>query len=83
MPIYKSFFTIFLTIMIIHQMTAQTYEPALAYPMAEIIVDGNLEDWPKDMKTYSIGHLAFGEIIEKNDLKGTFRVGHNASKKVI
>ncbi|GAB5550821.1 MAG: hypothetical protein Sapg2KO_04120 [Saprospiraceae bacterium] len=35
------------------------------------------------MVKYPIGALAFGDITEENDLKGSFRIGYNATQKAI
>lgn len=83
MSIHTHLLTLSLTALITFQLEAQMYEPALAFSMSKIIIDGYLEDWPQDVNVYPINHLEFGETTEMNDLKGSFRIGYDASVKAI
>lgn len=83
MSIHTHLFTLCFSLLITFQLEAQMYETALAFPISKIVIDGNLKDWPEDAKVYPINHLEFGEITETNDLRGSFRIGYNASVKAI
>ncbi len=55
---------------------------AYAYPIKNITVDGNLSDWPKDLKKYKIAHYRFNQKpTNSNDLQGYFRIGYNLKQK--
>ena len=30
--------------------------PAIAYSLQDIVIDGHLQDWPKDLPTYDLTH---------------------------
>lgn len=54
---------------------SQNEYTAVAYPAQNIIIDGKLEDWPTNTKTYFIDQ-AF-----ENDFKAQFKVAFNEIKK--
>ena len=57
---------------------------ALARPLAEITVDGDLSDWPADMDRYAIGLVEYGSSpIDVADFEGDFRVGYDARTSVL
>jgi len=64
-------------------LTAQTYQAAIAYPVSNITIDGNLNDWPENLESHPITHLAFGEITEDDDLNAAFKVAYNLAEKAI
>ncbi|MEM7572204.1 MAG: serine hydrolase [Bacteroidota bacterium] len=52
---------------------------AYAYPLAEIKIDGELNDWPAHLKSYPIADF-FGEAISHSkDLSASFRVGYQST----
>ncbi len=56
----------------------------IAYPAKGIVIDGDLSDWPKDLKTYPIERIEFGDkLSSKEDLKAHFRVAYDASEHAL
>jgi len=57
---------------------------ALAYPIDGITIDGNLDDWPDDMRRYPIAMVESGDSLQDaNDLKAWFRIGYNLSENAV
>ncbi len=57
---------------------------ALAYPVSQITVDGDLSDWPKDLQVYPIAHCEVGENPQgDDDASASFRVGYNVEEQAI
>ncbi len=57
---------------------------AMAYPIANITIDGDLSDWPAEMSTYSIGDGKAGAAInDAADLTASYRVGYNVDEQAI
>lgn len=50
---------------------------ALAYPVANISVDGNVEDWPDDLIRYPIASILENKIETPDDLNAAFQVGYS------
>lgn len=61
----------------------QSYQPAIAYPLPTIEVDGNLKDWPKDHAAYPITSVAFGDISGPEDIQASFRVGFRPTENAL
>ncbi|MEM9929806.1 MAG: serine hydrolase [Bacteroidota bacterium] len=59
----------------------QGYQPAIAYALPEITVDGQLNDWPANMTNYAISSVAFGDHQQPDDLVASFRTGYRAEEK--
>lgn len=54
---------------------------AIAYPMDDITVDGDLSDWPADIQTYPVKQFEYGDKpVDDRDLNVHFRVGYNADE---
>ena len=53
----------------------QNVEIAFAYPMNEVEIDGNPEDWSDDMIKNPIGVVLENEIETEEDLEAHFKVG--------
>jgi len=57
---------------------------ALAYPIDDITIDGNLDDWPDDMRRYPIARVEYGDPIKgTGDFEAWFRIGYNASQNAL
>ncbi len=57
---------------------------ALAYPLEEIAVDGDLADWPERLPRYAIERPEAGAAPEgKEDFSGSFRVGYSAAENAL
>ncbi|MFT7694817.1 MAG: signal transduction histidine kinase, partial [Candidatus Latescibacterota bacterium] len=57
---------------------------ALAYPVADIAVDGDLSDWPEGLVRYPILHNADGaDLFGEGDFQGEFIVGYNESENAL
>ena len=57
---------------------------ALAVPVEGIIVDGNLSDWPEDMRRYPILLPEAGvRPKDAKDFEGSFRIGYNAEEHAL
>ncbi|WP_298546300.1 serine hydrolase [uncultured Aquimarina sp.] len=55
---------------------------AYAYPIANIKIDGNSSDWPKDLTKFSIEDVPFGDHPKnKDDFSAHFQVGYNLSEQ--
>lgn len=50
-----------------HTLSANNGEVAFAYPVKNLIIDGNVSDWPANAPRYPIGHY---EDLEKKNRKG-------------
>ena len=60
------------------QAQAHNGQVALAYPLADIAVDGDLSDWPEEVKRYPIAHAEYGDKPgNAADFRGFLRVGYN------
>ncbi|MCK8522932.1 serine hydrolase [Aquimarina sp. D1M17] len=57
---------------------------AQAYPISNIVIDGNTSDWPKDLTRYPINKFPYGnEIKNKEDFDAYFQVGYNLEDQSI
>ena len=57
---------------------------AVAYPISEITIDGDLSDWPENMETYTIGEGKAGaQIKDDSDLQASYRVGYNVDEQAL
>ncbi|MEM7386635.1 MAG: serine hydrolase [Verrucomicrobiota bacterium] len=57
---------------------------AFAYPLENIVIDGDLSDWPSDMKTHEVSHADYGAQPENpEDLSCHFRIGYNPEDKTL
>ena len=79
----KQFSIIVSLFLLVCEINAQNYEPAIAVPVSGISIDGNLTDWPKGLKSYEIGNLGFGELEDDKDCEATFMVAYNSAEKSI
>jgi CubicO group peptidase (beta-lactamase class C family) len=56
----------------------------IAYPASGITVDGDLSDWPEDLRTYPIGHVEAGDPPRDDaDLKASFRIAYNVRGRAL
>ena len=66
---------------------AQTGQIAIAHPVDNISVDGDLSDWPDDMVSYPIGgengELWGDKPMDSTDFSATFKIGYNKKDKAI
>ncbi|WP_340066793.1 serine hydrolase [Ascidiimonas aurantiaca] len=59
-------------------------EMAYAYPITNITVDGNIADWPEELKKYSIEKRPIGKASDDpGDFQAYFKVGYNVSEKAL
>ncbi len=80
-----------LIILIGHQrLIAQSNKEALnnfivyAQTMDKVEIDGDLSDWPKELKRYPIENKIWGaDLSAQNDLKSNFRIGYSLEENVI
>ena len=57
---------------------------ALAAPVEGITVDGDLGDWPEDMRWYPIDRRESGDPLKDGaDFKGEFRIGYNLQENAL
>lgn len=57
---------------------------ALAYPVVDIIVDGDLNDWPADWVRYPILHKEEGApLVGAGDFSGEFLVGYSEDENAL
>lgn len=57
---------------------------AYAYPVSNISIDGNIEDWPKDLRRYIINKNPYGsEPKSKEDFDAYFHVGYNLKEQAL
>jgi CubicO group peptidase (beta-lactamase class C family) len=55
---------------------AHNAELAVAVPLRDIRIDGDLSDWPEEMRRYPVGRREAGAVVEDDaDLLAWFRVG--------
>ena len=63
---------------------AHNGQVALAYPLENIVVDGDLADWPTAAESYPIALAEYGVSPEnEDDFSAHFRVGYNAAESVL
>src|SRR4051794_9996011 len=56
----------------------------IAYPAKGIAIDGNLGDWPSDLRTYPIDRIESGDKLRgKDDLKAGFRVAYDVGERAL
>ncbi len=56
----------------------------IAYPVKGISVDGDLSDWPKDLQTYPIECIEFGDKLGgKDDLTAHFQLAYNPAEHAL
>jgi CubicO group peptidase (beta-lactamase class C family) len=56
----------------------------IAYPATGITVDGDLSDWPKDLQTYPIDRVEFGDkLVGKDDLEAHFRFTYDPGERAL
>jgi PAS domain S-box-containing protein len=57
---------------------------ALVYPIDDITIDGNLEDWPDGMERYPISLVEYGDPIkDTDDFEGWFRMGYSETQNAV
>lgn len=57
---------------------------AIAYPVEDIAVDGNLDDWPAHIPSHVLERVEFGNAPKDNrDTSGGFRIGYNIEEGAI
>ena len=56
----------------------------IAYPAKGITIDGDLSDWPKNLHTYPIERVEFGDkLVGNDDLNAHFRIAYNAGEHAL
>lgn len=56
---------------------------AIAYPVSNITVDGEIDDWDKDFPEYPISNVLENEIEDSNDLSAVYKVGFSEKEKSV
>ena len=57
---------------------------AVAHPVKAITIDGKLSDWPKNVRTYPVTNVAYGDKPGNDaDLSAHFRVGYNVEQRCL
>jgi pimeloyl-ACP methyl ester carboxylesterase len=52
---------------------------AVAYPSSPIVVDGDLSDWPSEVRAYELSHFGYGDAPQDSaDLQAVFRVAYDS-----
>lgn len=60
------------------QLAAHNGDICYALPIENISIDGDLSDWPSDVKTYAITNYLFGfKPSNDQDLQASMRIGYN------
>ncbi|MFT5090086.1 MAG: ligand-binding sensor domain-containing protein [Planctomycetota bacterium] len=63
---------------------AHNGQVALAYPVENIALDGDLSDWPADFVSYPIDTPRGGSLpLDANDFEGSFRIGYNLEENAL
>ena len=63
---------------------AEQGKVGLAYPVRDITVDGNLDDWPDELIRYPLLHNDDGApILGESDFKGEFRIGYQPEENAL
>ncbi|NIG55793.1 serine hydrolase [Chitinophaga sp. Cy-1792] len=78
----KSIGIFVLCLLFCENLSAHNGSVAYAYPVGNIKVDGDLSDWPKNIRTYKIG-ITPSDTKPKNDadFSGYFQVGYNLANQ--
>ena len=57
---------------------------ALAYPLADIAIDGDLSDWPEGMVRHPIELTELGDLPrDRADFQAAFRIGYSAAENAL
>lgn len=57
---------------------------AVAFPIQDINVDGDLSDWPDDIEVHTLGPPQYGDdALSKDDAAARFRVGYDREQQVL
>jgi len=57
---------------------------ALAVPVQDIAIDGDLSDWPEEARRYPISFALYGAPPrDEEDLQGSFRIGYSAAENAL
>lgn len=57
---------------------------SLATPVTDIVVDGDLSDWPKEMVRYDISRVEFFQPPQnRQDIEANFRIGFNEQENAL
>ena len=82
-----SFILSFLMISVLVAQTpvSETYEHiAYAYPLSEITLDGNLDDWPEEAKPLPLSNTLWGAGLSSDvDLSAHFRAGYSLEENAL
>ena len=69
---------------LVYSADAHNGQHAIAIPVTGIVVDGDLSDWPEDMRRYSIAQLQWFKAPQgTDDLHGVFRAGYNEAENAL
>jgi CubicO group peptidase (beta-lactamase class C family) len=61
------------------QLLAHNGTIGYAYPLNKIIVDGDFNDWPRDIMSYKLGvNASDTKPVNETDFSGSFRIGYRA-----
>ena len=72
--------TLYLLLLSLHSLPARAHNGAIAValPVSDIAIDGDLSDWPAGMQSYPVGLPG-----EEEDHRGLFRIGYSASENAL
>ncbi|MGA1198504.1 MAG: hypothetical protein ACO36I_18610, partial [Candidatus Latescibacterota bacterium] len=82
----NNIFFILYGILLVWFVPAQAHNGAIAQvvPVAGIVVDGNLSDWPPHVPRYAIALAEYGDAPKDSvDFQASFRIGFEADKKQV
>lgn len=66
------------------QVLAHNGNTGYAYPLGNIVIDGNFADWPQDFTVYKIGvHASDTKPLNEADYSGLFRIGYRSEDRCI
>lgn len=78
----KQLFLFFILCLLAQQNFAHNGEIAYAYPLGKITIDGNLSDWPANIRKYSIQTFTSQtKPTSASDFSGYFQVGYRADNR--
>ena len=81
----KSLFLVFgILLLQVQTANANNGSVALAYPIKDIVIDGNFMDWPMSATRYPLSHYN-GDFSSGGtfDLNGYFRIGYNEAEQAL
>jgi hypothetical protein len=75
---------VFICLVFNRQLLAHNGTIGYAYPLGKIIIDGDFNDWPKDIMLYKLGvNGSDTKPVNEADFSGSFRIGYRSEDRAL